>query len=228
MKRRLAMSFGKNLQYLRQLSKNMTQEALAEKLNVSRQTISKWEMDAANPEMDKALEICKIFNCTLDNLFREEMDKRSDAYSNLRVEDVTGFRYIAYTVISTEPESDTIGRMYKIAKENGIENPKVIGWDFPNVSQEQVNVFNMHGYTAALVLPEDVSLEGYEIKEQATHKYVAIHIERPFENPFVTIPGAYHTLFDFMRTNGLERVEDEVIPCFETDGESMDVYIACK
>ena len=61
------MSFGKNLQYLRQLSKNMTQEALAEKLNVSRQTISKWEMDAANPEMDKALEICKIFNCTLDH-----------------------------------------------------------------------------------------------------------------------------------------------------------------
>ena len=55
------MSFGKNLQYLRQLSKNMTQEALAEKLNVSRQTISKWEMDAANPEMDKALEICRIF-----------------------------------------------------------------------------------------------------------------------------------------------------------------------
>ncbi len=79
------MSFGKNLQYLRQLSKNMTQEALAEKLNVSRQTISKWEMDAA-----------------------------------------------------------------------------------------------------------------------------------------------YHTLFDFMRTNGLERVDNRVIPCFETDGESMDVYIACK
>ena len=49
------MSFGKNLQYLRQLSKNMTQEVLAEKLNVSRQTISKWEMDVANPEMDKAL-----------------------------------------------------------------------------------------------------------------------------------------------------------------------------
>ena len=113
------MSFGKNLQYLRQLSSNMTQEMLAEKLNVSRQTISKWEMDAANPEMDKALEICKIFNCSLDNLFREDMDKRSDAYSNLRVEDVVGFRYIAHTVISTEPESDAIGRMYKIAKENG-------------------------------------------------------------------------------------------------------------
>ena len=31
-----------------------------------------------------------------------------------------------------------------------------------------------------------------------------------------------------MRVNGLEHVEDGVIPCFETDGESMDVYIACK
>ena len=49
------MSFGKNLQYFRKLSGNMTQEALAEKLNVSRQTISKWEIDAANPEMEKAL-----------------------------------------------------------------------------------------------------------------------------------------------------------------------------
>ena len=39
------MSFGTNLQYLRQLSGNMTQESLAEKMSVSRQTISKWEMD---------------------------------------------------------------------------------------------------------------------------------------------------------------------------------------
>ena len=222
------MSFGKNLQYLRQLSKNMTQEALAEKLNVSRQTISKWEMDAANPEMDKALEICRIFNCSLDNLFREDMDRRSDAYSNLRMEEVAGFCYIEHTVISTAPESDAIGRMYKTAEENGIENPQVIGWDFPNLSQEQINVFNMHGYTAALILPERVKPEGYRIREQHAHKYAAIHIERPYDNPFVTIPGAYQTLFDFMRTNGLERVDDEVIPCFETDGESMDVYIACR
>ena len=222
------MSFGKNLQYLRQLSANMTQETLAEKLNVSRQTISKWEMDATNPEMDKALEICKIFNCSLDNLFREEMDKRSNAYSDLRVEEVGAFRYIEHTVISTEPENDAISYMYKIAEENGIDNPRVIGWDFPNLSQEQVNVFKMHGYTAALILPEGVSPEGMNIREQPDHKYVAIHIDRPYDDPFVTIPGAYHTLNDFMRTNGLEQVTNGVIPCFETDGESMDVYLACR
>ena len=222
------MSFGKNLQYLRQLSAGMTQEALAEKLNVSRQTISKWEMDAANPEMDKALELCKVFNCSLDNLFREEMDQRSSAYTNLRVEEVPGFRYVEHTVISTEPESDALNRIYKTAKENGIDNPKVIGWDFPRLSAEQINVFKMHGYTAAWILPDGMTPDGLEIREQAAHRYAAIHIERPFDNPFCTIPGAYHTLGDYMRTNGLEFVENEVIPCFETDGESMDVYMACK
>ena len=222
------MSFGTNLQYLRQLSVNMTQESLAEKMNVSRQTISKWEMDTANPEMDKALELCKVFNCTLDNLFRDEMDKRSDKYTNLRIEMVPGFRYVEHTVVSTNPEGDAIDRVYKYAKENGDENPKVIGWDFPKLSIEQINVYNMHGYTAAWILPEGITPKELEIKEQTEHKYVAIHIDRPFDNPFVTIPGAYHTLNDYMRTNGLVHVENEVIPCFETEGTSMDVYIACK
>ena len=222
------MSFGKNLQYLRQLSSGMTQETLAEKLNVSRQTISKWEMDAANPEMDKALELCKVFNCSLDNLFRDEMDQRSSVYTDLRVEDVPGFRYVEHTVISTEPESDALDRVNKYAKENGIDDPRVIGWDFPRLSIEQVNVFKMHGYTAAWILPDGLVPEGLEVKEQSAHRYAAIHIEHPFDDPFVTIPGAYHTLGDYMRTNGLVYVENEVIPCFETGGESMDVYMACK
>ena len=222
------MSFGKNLQYLRQLSAGMTQEALAEKLNVSRQTVSTWEMDAANPEMDKALELCKVFNCSLDNLFRDEMDQRSSAYTNLRVEEVPGFRYVVHTVISTEPERDALDRVSGYAKENGIVNPRIIGWDFPKLSAEQINVFKMHGYTAAWILPEGLNPEGLEVKEQPAHRYAAIHIEHPFDNPFVTIPGAYHTLGDFMRTNGLVYVENEVIPCFETEGESMDVFMACK
>ena len=108
------MDLGSKIKKLR-LRAGLTQEMVAEHLGVSFQTISKWEMDAANPEMDKALEICKIFNCSLDNLFREEMDKRSDAYTNLRTEEVEGFRYVEYTVISREPEADAIGRMKKCA-----------------------------------------------------------------------------------------------------------------
>ncbi len=221
------MSFGKNLQYLRRLSGDMTQEALAEKLNVSRQTVSKWELDAAQPEIDKAIELCGIFSCSLDNLFREELNAFDNAYSNLRTETVPAFRYIRHIVISSDPEGDALDRVTKIAKENGVDKPRIIGWDFSYLSQEQINVYNMHGYTAAWILPEGLSPEGYEIHEQKNHKYAAIHIENPFENPFVIIPGAYKTLMEYMRLNGLEHKCKDVIPCFETDGDSMDVYIAC-
>ena len=124
------MDFGKNLQYLRRLSKNLTQEDLAEKLNVSRQTVSKWETGEALPEMDKALELCKIFNCSLDNLFRDVMPVSDKMYSNLRLEKVKAFRYIMHTVLSSCPEDDALNRIFNYAKKFGIENPKVIGWDF--------------------------------------------------------------------------------------------------
>ena len=98
------MSFGKNLQFLRHLKGNMTQEDLAEKMNISRQTISKWELDTTQPEMDKAIELCRLFNCSLDNLFRDDMVACGEIYTNLRVETVPAFRYIKHAVISSEPE----------------------------------------------------------------------------------------------------------------------------
>ena len=50
------MSFGQNLQFLRKISNKVTQEELAEKLSVSRQTVSKWELDLVYPEMNKLVE----------------------------------------------------------------------------------------------------------------------------------------------------------------------------
>lgn len=55
------MSFGKNLQFLRKMHNSMTQEELAERMGVSRQTISKWESETAYPEMEKAFELCQFF-----------------------------------------------------------------------------------------------------------------------------------------------------------------------
>lgn len=222
------MSFGKNLQFLRHLRRNMTQEDLAEKMNISRQTVSKWELDMAQPEMDKAIELCKLFNCSLDNLFRDDMVVGDEAYTNLRVETVPAFRYIKHAVISTIPEGDAIDRVFTIARNCGVEKPRVIGWDFSYVSHEQINVFNMHGYEAAWILPDGIVPPDMEIHEQAAHRYAAVHIENPFENPFVTIPNGYKTLVEYMRVNGLERTVKDVIPCFETDGDTMDIYIACK
>ena len=58
------MKFGENLKLIRK-NKNMSQEELAEKVNVTRQSVSKWENGEAYPEMNNILELCKIFNCNI-------------------------------------------------------------------------------------------------------------------------------------------------------------------
>lgn len=64
------MEIGNKLNQLRKLS-GMTQEQLAEKINVSRQTISKWESDSTSPDLESIVKISRIFHVSLDDLLRE-------------------------------------------------------------------------------------------------------------------------------------------------------------
>ena len=66
------MKFGENLKIIRK-NKKMSQEQLAEKVNVSRQSVSKWETGEAYPEMNNILELCKIFNCKINDLIHNDM-----------------------------------------------------------------------------------------------------------------------------------------------------------
>ena len=66
------MKFSEKLQTLRKENK-LSQEQLADMLDVSRQAVSKWESGQTYPEMDKLLSMCKIFNCTLDELTNDEV-----------------------------------------------------------------------------------------------------------------------------------------------------------
>lgn len=230
------MGFGQNLQFLRRMRRGMTQEDLAERMGVSRQTISKWETGEALPEMDKAIEICGFFSCTMDALFREDMSAGGEAYSNLRVEKVEAFSCVRYAVISGEPEHDAIAHVREWAREHGLKEPDIIGWDFPNVSQEQINVWHMHGYAAACILSEgfEAAKNGLEIIRQPAQDYAVITIRDPFKAPFTLIPNAYKTLMAFMQVNGHRHACDKaVIECFEKQYERggveyMDVCIAVE
>ncbi len=66
------MKFGDNLKKIRK-EKKLSQEQLAEKVNVSRQSVSKWENGEAYPEMNNILELCKIFNCNINDLIHTDM-----------------------------------------------------------------------------------------------------------------------------------------------------------
>ena len=71
------MDISEKILQLRKAS-NMTQEQLAEKVGVSRQSVSKWEGGQAVPELDKLLELGRIFNVTTDYLIKpSELDELS-------------------------------------------------------------------------------------------------------------------------------------------------------
>lgn len=66
------MTIGEKITHLRN-SANISQEALADKLSVSRQSVSKWEMDQAQPQIDKILQICELFNISCDELLYDKI-----------------------------------------------------------------------------------------------------------------------------------------------------------
>lgn len=68
------MSLAENLQYLR-AREGVTQEQLAERLDVSRQSVSKWESAASYPEMDTLLKLCDMFRVDMDTLLRGSVEK---------------------------------------------------------------------------------------------------------------------------------------------------------
>ena len=68
------MSFSENLQFIRAQA-GITQEQLAEQLDVSRQSVSKWEGGQSFPEMDTLLKICDLYDVNLDLLLRGSVEQ---------------------------------------------------------------------------------------------------------------------------------------------------------
>ncbi len=58
-----------NLKNLRDHA-NLTQENVAERLNIDRSTIAKWETGEAMPRADKLPQLAQILGCTIDELFQ--------------------------------------------------------------------------------------------------------------------------------------------------------------
>ena len=65
------MTFAQKLQELRKAA-GLSQEELAEKLGVSRQSVSKWELGQAYPETEKIIELSRMYGVSLDVLLKGE------------------------------------------------------------------------------------------------------------------------------------------------------------
>ena len=98
------MSFSENLKQIRK-EHHLSQEELAELLDVSRQAVSKWEQGQGYPEVEKLLLLSSELNVSLDVLMSDEIgcDRSSKA------EPVTG------SIVITSPHENVITNCYKVA-----------------------------------------------------------------------------------------------------------------
>jgi len=84
------MTFAEKLQSLRK-AKNLSQEDLAEKCGVTRQSVSKWETGLGYPETEKLLVLCDILDVNLDYLLRDISDTPHKAQKQERTSSYTPY-----------------------------------------------------------------------------------------------------------------------------------------
>ncbi len=89
------MNLAENLKKIRK-EHNLSQEQLAEQLGVSRQAVSKWESNQAYPEMDKVIQLSKMFNLNIDDLLNQDIkevniEKQSKTMVNKYIDDFLNF-----------------------------------------------------------------------------------------------------------------------------------------
>lgn len=81
------MNLGERLLALRK-AKQLSQEEVADRLNVTRQTVSKWETDQSTPDFDKIIPLCELYGITADELLTgEKQEQKEGRNDNISVKD---------------------------------------------------------------------------------------------------------------------------------------------
>ncbi len=110
------MTTGEKIAALRK-KKNLTQEQLSEILKVSRQSVSRWEMDAAFPETEKLIKLSKLLDCSIDYLLNEELQEEVCANRGISPRECARFiRECGYFFLATsyedKPKLRPMGMIY--------------------------------------------------------------------------------------------------------------------
>lgn len=114
------MTTGEKLALLRE-KKGITQEKLSEILNVSRQSVSRWETDISFPETDKLIKLSKLFECSIDFLLNE--DRQENEESSIELSTDARYKFIrecGYFFLATSVDNKPKLRPFCIQLTDGI------------------------------------------------------------------------------------------------------------
>lgn len=115
------MNIGEKITKLRKNS-NITQKELADLLNVSRQSISRWELGVSYPETDKLIKLSKILNCSIDYLLNDNHQISNGFVSlnndNVSLDDIYNFirecgHFFLATINNNHPSIRPFGLILK-------------------------------------------------------------------------------------------------------------------
>ena len=138
------MTIGQKIIQLRNAA-DISQEQLAEMLGVSRQSISKWEMDQALPQIDKVLQLAEIFSVSTDELLLDKIEINRTAANEPRVNKyfgTDGFRGEA-NVTLTSMQAYRVGRF--------------LGWYYSS----KLSGCTKTGYRPRIVIGKDTRRSSY-------------------------------------------------------------------
>ncbi len=142
------MTTGEKLTLLRK-KKGFTQEQLAEVLGVSRQSVSRWEMDVAFPETEKLIKLSRLLECSIDFLLNEKMQPEEDVKLSFSVEDCYRFiRECGYFFLATardnKPRLRPMGMIYSNGRTLFIATDKRKNVYSELTGNEQVELASYH------------------------------------------------------------------------------------
>lgn len=118
------MKIGEKIANLRIMA-GMSQEQLAESLDVSRQSVSKWEMDQALPQIDKVLQLCELFKISTDQLLHEKIELPQTETEGNKYFGTDGFRGEA-NVTLTSMQAYKVGRFLGWYYGNANHRPRIV------------------------------------------------------------------------------------------------------
>jgi len=141
------MTIGEKITKLR-LALNLSQEQLAEKMAVSRQSVSKWEMDQALPQIDKVLQLCQLFEISTDELLQDTIPvyaNDTQIQEKCKYFGTDGFRGEA-NVGLTSMQAYKVGRF--------------LGWYYAN----ELSGCSKTGYRPRIVIGKDTRRSSYMLE----------------------------------------------------------------
>ncbi len=138
------MTIGEKIAYLRS-NLDISQEQLAEKINVSRQSVSKWEMDQALPQIDKVLQLCELFKVSADELLQDSVEIKKQSRKKNKYFGTDGFRGEANVNLTSD-------QAYKVGR--------FLGWYFSS----KLSGCEKTGYRPRIVIGKDTRRSSYMLE----------------------------------------------------------------